>query len=134
MDEIFGLPAHPLIVHGAVVLIPLAAVGALLCLVPRIRRHLGLAVLALAVVGTVAVYLAEESGEALKERVDETDQVDEHADLGTTLLPWAIGLTLATGGLVLLDRVGRSTDDDGESATATWMKPVGVAVAVLVVI
>lgn len=27
--DVFGLPLHPLVVHGAVVLVPLAALGAL---------------------------------------------------------------------------------------------------------
>ena len=27
IDDLFGIPAHPLVVHAAVVLLPLAAIG-----------------------------------------------------------------------------------------------------------
>ena len=40
--DILGLPLHPLIVHGAVVLVPLAALGALLLVaLPRLRAPYG---------------------------------------------------------------------------------------------
>ncbi len=56
-DELFGIPAHPLLVHAAVVLLPLAAVAiVIVAAVPRARRHyapiaLVLAILALGSVG-----------------------------------------------------------------------------------
>ncbi len=52
MDEILGLPAHPLLVHGAVVLVPLAAAGVvLIAFWPTARFRLGYAVLAIAAAG-----------------------------------------------------------------------------------
>ena len=39
IDKLFGIPAHPLIVHIPVVLVPLAAVGAVLALVVPRWRH-----------------------------------------------------------------------------------------------
>lgn len=43
IKELFGLPAHPLVVHAAVVLLPLAAVATLVCAaVPRARRSYAL--------------------------------------------------------------------------------------------
>ena len=46
-DTIAGLPVHPLVVHFAVVLLPLATAGVIAsALVPKIRtRYLGLSVL-----------------------------------------------------------------------------------------
>ncbi len=42
MDELFGLPAHPLLVHAAVVLVPLAAIGVvLIAFWPAARARLG---------------------------------------------------------------------------------------------
>src|SRR4051794_9915389 len=41
LDSLFGLPAHPLLVHIPVVLIPLGALGAVLMLWPRLRHALG---------------------------------------------------------------------------------------------
>ena len=36
LESLFGLPAHPLVVHGAVVLLPLAAAGTIvIAAVPR---------------------------------------------------------------------------------------------------
>lgn len=66
--EITGLPLHPLVVHAAVVLTPLAVLLAwLVALLPRWRwlsRWLALAVTSVAV---LAVVVAEQSGEALLE-------------------------------------------------------------------
>lgn len=91
INELFGLPAHPLLVHAAVVLLPLAAAATLLvALIPRARRHYAPLALAVAVAALVSVGLAQGSGEALEERVIETELVEEHADQGESVLPWAI--------------------------------------------
>ena len=85
MDEILGLPAHPLLVHGAVVLVPLAAAGvALIAFWPAARFRLGYAVLAIAAAGAMTVILAQRSGESLEDRVPDSDLIDEHKDLGET--------------------------------------------------
>lgn len=93
-DTIGGLPVHPLVVHGAVVLLPLSALAlALLIFVPKWRKHffpLTLVGLGLSVVFT---YIAKESGEALSERVGEPQT---HEALGTILFPASVGL-LALG-------------------------------------
>jgi hypothetical protein len=135
IDELFDLPAHPLIVHAAVVLIPLAAFGALLCLLPSVRHHLLVAVFAIALGGTVAVFLAEESGQALRERVDDTDLVAAHSNIGGTLLPWAIALTIALGALVALEVVQRrraatAGDDAGATTSPGWYRPAAIVVSV----
>jgi uncharacterized membrane protein len=72
IDQILGLPAHPLLVHIPVVLVPLATVGAVLVAVKASwRRSLAVVVAVLAVGGAVGVLLATQSGEALEERVEE---------------------------------------------------------------
>ena len=96
IDELFGLPAHPLVVHAAVVLLPLAAIFAVVCAaIPRARSHYAPIGLALALAATFAVGLAQGSGEALEERVDETELVEEHTEQGERVLPWAVGVTIA---------------------------------------
>ncbi len=102
MDELFGLPAHPLLVHAAVVLVPLAAIGVvLIAFWPAARARLGVAVVVIAAVGTVFAYLAMESGEYLEEQVKETEQVEEHAKLGDSGLAAAaavlVGAVAVTG-------------------------------------
>jgi uncharacterized membrane protein len=69
-DSLFGLPGHPLIVHGAVVLVPLAALGTIvMALWPAARNRMGWIVAGVGVVGFFFTYVAKESGEALLETV-----------------------------------------------------------------
>ena len=57
MDEIFGLPAHPLLVHAAVVLVPLAALGTIAAAaIPRHRKILAPIMLGLSVVALFSVF------------------------------------------------------------------------------
>lgn len=108
IDELFGLPAHPLVVHVAVVLLPLAALATLVCAaVPRARRHYAPVALALAVVATAAVGLAQGSGEELEERVDETALVEEHTEQGEGVLPWAIAVTVSAAAVAAAPLLAR---------------------------
>lgn len=96
LESLFGLPAHPLVVHAAVVLLPLAAIATVLtAAIPRARRHYAPLALGLALVATLAIWLAESSGESLEERVDESELVEEHTEHAEQVLPWAVGLTVA---------------------------------------
>ncbi len=104
IDTINGLPAHPLLVHGAVTLVPLAALLLVLCaLWPSLGRRIGWLLPALAVVALVAVLLTTESGEWLEERVEETSLVEEHTEMGDGLTPWAVGLLVACSAVWLLN-------------------------------
>ncbi len=112
IDTLFGLPAHPLIVHAAVVLLPIAAIGLIVvALVPKARRHYAPVVFALALVATVAVGLAQQSGESLEGQVEKTEQVEEHTAQGETVLPWAIAVTIVSAAVAaepyLRDRLGK---------------------------
>jgi len=70
MDLITGLPIHPLINHGVVVLVPLAAIGALLVIfIPKLRLNYSPLVLVTVLLATGSAFIATESGEALSERV-----------------------------------------------------------------
>jgi len=76
-----GLPLHPLLVHSAVVLVPLVALGALvMSYLPSFSRRHGKLILVLAVVAQVSVFLAKMSGEAFSEILDK--EVEKHAQLG----------------------------------------------------
>ena len=58
-DLVAGLPMHPLVVHVAVVILPLSALALIaLVLVPRLRRPLGWLTLAGLAVGAVAAFVA----------------------------------------------------------------------------
>ena len=76
-----GLPLHPLLVHSAVVLVPLVAIGALvMSYLPSFSRRHGKLILTLAVIAQVSVFLAKMSGEAFSEILDKN--VEKHAELG----------------------------------------------------
>lgn len=83
LDTVFGLPVHPLVVHAAVVLIPLAAVGAILMAVwSSFSRRFGVIVVILAGLGAGAAFVAKASGEQLATRVGEPEA---HAELGEVM-------------------------------------------------
>ncbi|WP_084958131.1 DUF2231 domain-containing protein [Thermoactinospora rubra] len=98
-DEILGLPAHPLIVHAAVVLTPLLCLLALgYALAPRFRPMAAWAVAALAVIVPATVFAAKQSGEALERaRFASADgvlaqRIEVHQSFATPLLYAALGL------------------------------------------
>ena len=85
LNEILGLPAHPLLVHAAVVLIPLGAVSMLVALWPKVRRSMLIATAVLAVSGATFVLAAANTGGALQEVKEDgpkRELVRNHAEAG----------------------------------------------------
>lgn len=82
--EINGLPLHPLVIHAAVVLAPVAAVVAILyAVVPTWRDRLRWPMVALAVVGggaVVAAYLTGRSFLESRPALRQLDKVQLHED------------------------------------------------------
>jgi cell division protein FtsW (lipid II flippase) len=103
-DTIFGLPTHVLVVHAAVVLLPLAALGAIVMSISqRFSIRFGPIVVAVAAVGTVSAFMSRISGEEFAERVGNPE---EHAEAGAILPFIAAGFFIALLLLWLLDRRG----------------------------
>jgi hypothetical protein len=76
-----GLPLHPLLVHSAVVLVPLVAIGALvMSYLPSFSRRHGKLILIVALVAQASVFLAKLSGQAFSEILNK--EVEKHAELG----------------------------------------------------
>jgi len=103
-----GLPLHPLLVHSAVILVPLVAIGALvMSYLPSFSRRHGKLILIVALVAQVSVFLAKISGEAFSEILDK--EVENHAQLGE-IAPF---VTIPMVALIYLrwrmDRAGSST-------------------------
>ncbi|MET0727085.1 MAG: DUF2231 domain-containing protein [Acidimicrobiales bacterium] len=108
IEELFGLPAHPLVVHAAVVLLPLAVLATLLsAAVPRLRRQYAPVALGLALLATLAVGLAQGSGEELEHQVDETELVEEHTEQGEQVLPWAVAVAVVAGAITAMPVLAR---------------------------
>jgi Cytochrome b involved in lipid metabolism len=135
-DSIAGLPVHPLVVHFAVVLLPLAALAlVILVIVPRWADRFGWVTLAALAGGTAAAFVAKESGEALAAKIGEPAA---HASLGDLLPPLAVALLLAAVVWFILHRrsakAGRGrtagTIVAGALAAVLALTVTGVTVAV----
>jgi len=105
MNRINGLPAHILLVHLVVVLVPVAAlVLAAQAWSPSVRRWAGIAGPLLAAAALVAVPLTTQAGEWLQHRLRPTPLIDEHVEMGEQLLPWVIAVFVLSVALWLLAR------------------------------
>src|SRR6478609_2812759 len=137
-STVFGLPTHAMVVHAAVVLIPLAALAVLLhAFWPAARRRLGAGTPILAGIALILTPLATSSGDDLEHMVGENALVEKHAELADGLLPWVLGLFVVGLGLWLLDRrrARAGVDGPGEQRTGEprWLPIVaGVLAAVAV--
>lgn len=99
-ERVLGLPAHPLFIHAAVVLVPLLAVAGILYAVwPGARRHVRWTMIVLAVATPGAVFAAKESGEAFGKNDNFQspqlqEKIEQHEGFGTTLFLIVLGLAL----------------------------------------
>jgi hypothetical protein len=124
VTTISGLPAHVLLVHAVVVLVPLTALLEILCaLWPAARRSLVWLVLSLAAVATVLTPITVSAGEWLYGQQHHPRAIlNTHADRGSTMIYFAIALLVVAVVLAVLQRreiaVGRA---------------LGVAVAVIAI-
>lgn len=98
-----GIPAHPLMVHAAVVFVPLLAIVATLyAFIPFVRPHSRWVLALLAVVTPVSALLAKVSGDAFFARLEARDRISEayyprletHQQLGTLTLYASIVLAI----------------------------------------
>ena len=93
MPTVNGLPAHVLLVHAVVVLVPLTAAMVIAAAVStRWRERLGLLPVLAATALVVLTPLTTSAGEWLQKRVPDSAKVRHHAELGDMLLPWVTGL------------------------------------------
>lgn len=116
-DTINGIPLHPLVVHGVVVLLPLSILGTLLIAFrPTWRLPYGFLVVGAALVSTILCPIATSSGESLEERVGDPG---EHAELGDQLVWFSLALLVTSAALVYLQwRLEHQTPAPAESDAA----------------
>lgn len=109
-ELIRGLPAHVLLVHAVVVLVPLSAVLlALAAALPSARARLGVFLPLLAAGCLVLVPVTTHAGGQLRELVGSNPLIERHAHLGHQLLPWTVAVLVLS--LVVWWR-GRTADPD----------------------
>lgn len=109
--NILGLPLHPLIVHVAVVFVPLASLGALAVVISgRVRERYGWLTAVLALVGGASAVVARLSGEALAASLGPIPAIEAHRAWGQWVPYPAVALALLLPiGLVIRRRPGEST-------------------------
>ncbi|MEU2923790.1 DUF2231 domain-containing protein [Streptomyces sp. NPDC007251] len=131
MTLINGLPAHVLLVHVVVVLIPLTALALVAAAVwPRAARRLGVLLPLLAFVALASVPLTTQAGEWLERHVADDALVRRHTELGDGLLPWALGLFVLAAVVWWAGR--RAQTESGRAGGLRWSAlPVRIVVGVL---
>ncbi len=142
MNSLFGLPAHPLIVHAPVVLLPLAAIGVFVTLAkPAWYFRYRWALLIVGLMGAFGAILAASSGEGFEEQVERGSNqtarvlIHDHAESGELARTVAIVFAVVLIGYVvlpwLLARRAGVEEDGPQPAGPSWLRPVlMVAVAI----
>ncbi|MEB3033648.1 hypothetical protein [[Mycobacterium] nativiensis] len=98
MTTIAGLPAHVLLLHAVVVLVPLTAILLILCAVwPAARRRLVWLVAALAAITLLVTPATVRAGEWLADtgKIDGSPQLDTHMTAGEYGVYMALALAVA---------------------------------------
>ena len=135
-DQINGLPVHVLVLHAAVVFVPLLALGAIVyALVGPWRAKIGWAVLLLGIVAPVCTFVAKESGEKLYDRLlaqglkgKGKEILDDHMHFGSNPFFGTFGLGVVSIVTVALTR----REKNSLPKVAQWV--LSAAMVVLAVI
>jgi predicted membrane protein DUF2231 len=136
LNKIARIPVHVLVIHFVVVFVPLLIVGAIAyTAVPRWRKKIDWAVLALAVIAPISALIAKLSGQQLRSDLiakgysgKPLANIDKHMNFGNMTLWFSIAL-----GVVMLVYIGylwRTGRNPGASEHAL-ARPIGVVVTVV---
>jgi hypothetical protein len=133
-EEFMGVPAHPLLVHAAVVFVPLLALLTIAyALVPLVRPHIRWVLGLLALATPAAALLAKLSGDAFFRRMQSRGTVtpefiptiQDHQRLGTLTLYATIALAVLTLALVYFVAprlaAARETGGAGSARALPWI-------------
>ena len=128
MSTINGLPAHVLLVHFVVVLMPLTAVFVVAAAFWRgLRDLLWWAGVLLAAGLVVLCWLTQQAGEWLRDYFGNPPVVAQHADLGDTAVWFAVALLIVAIAEAFVHFRQRGSGDAGRGLL------IGVAVLAIVV-
>jgi len=109
LEEFMGIPVHPLLIHAAVVFVPLLAILTVAyALIPLVRPHIRWVLGLLALTAPISALLAKLSGDAFFARLRSRDRVtpeflpklESHRHFGTLTLYATIVLAILTLALV----------------------------------
>ena len=141
MDTLFGLPAHPFLVHVPIVLLPLAAVGVVLMVI-RAEWHTRYRwiVLTLGAVGALGAILAASAGEELADRIaavagpEAARTWEDHVESGDTARNVAILFFILLAAYVLIpwwQQRGEPGTRPTSGERSRWIR-IGLAVLAIV--
>jgi hypothetical protein len=134
VETIFGIPAHPLLVHAPVVLIPLGALGVVMMLLKKawFERYKW-AVLVVTGAGALGLILAASSGESLQESSDGGRRaIAEHAEAGETARLFGfIFFVIVVAAIALPIVLARMSNGDTPVHAPAWVRPVVGALLII---
>jgi len=108
ISQIFGLPAHPFLVHVPIVLIPMATITSVFSFFKRFRREILIATATMAVLGAVFLFLGAGAGESLQHDLPRSEAIHEHAEMGEqSQAPTAVFAISAVGAALAIVAVGQ---------------------------
>jgi hypothetical protein len=132
-ETVFGLPLHPLVVHGAAALVPIASLLAIIVAVnPDRRSRWGLLTWLLATAALGAAFAARLSGENFKESTfsqSPTADLIQHADYGLAAVWFVLALWLAVSSLLLLDVDRKRRDGFGSPVLPAIVSVITIVTA-----
>ncbi len=132
LNEINGLPAHALLVHAVVVLVPLAALCTILSVAwPTARARLGVVTPLVALAALVSVPMTMEAGHWLELRVVGGELLQTHIRLAQAMLPWTIALFVVAVGQWVWFRWLRPAE---QGRRKVWPRIVSAVVLVLALV
>ena len=115
LSRLFGLPAHALVVHAAVIFVPCAVLAVIVTgWSERWRRHYEIPALLLTLAGAFFAFLADQSGGPIEGKVRRAAEAagagrvrfGEHPDQGGTAFTFAMIFTGAVVVFFVVDRFG----------------------------
>ena len=123
-----GIPVHALLVHFIVAIAPLTGLLVILCAIwPAARQRLVWPTLALAVATAGMTPLVTNSGEWLEHNIEKSELIEKHAELGDTMIYFALALLIAAI-LVVVEHVRGSR---GKPLSTGLTAVIGVSVVLV---
>lgn len=135
-ETVFGLPLHPLVVHGAAVLVPLSALLAVIISISQDKRtRWGVLTWLTATAALGATVAAKLSGDTLEEALYPLVTpipTAEHIDFGDSSVWFVLALWLAISATLLIDLDRRRRDGFRSPILPTVVAVVTILVAMAV--
>ena len=132
---ISGIPLHPLVVHAAVVFVPLSVLATFALVVPRWRWAARWPALVLAALAAGSVPLAAMTGEDLEHKVGESALVETHQMWAGRLqaATWVLAAATLVAFFVLPHVTALRRGEDKQARFPVLVRPLTVALPVLAI-